>query len=198
MKNIMPTKDLLALTTSEMNALSKSDLQRAARQLADVANKRYTRMSQSKEGTSHANIALESSGGKFGSLKGMTVNQLRHEFSRAQKYLNMETSTIKGAREVRRRTAQRIGGQAKNWTEDDWKKYWNAYNAIKNSEGGNYAQYLLGSDQLQEMLRDEFVKDDFDTQNLIDNIDDVVNDFQQRKQEEWRAIDDEFFDLFGI
>jgi hypothetical protein len=199
MKNFMPTADLLALTTQEMNTLNRKDLARATRQLADVANKRYDRIRKSSIHESPATMGLEQNGGRFGSLKGKTINELRHEFARAQKFLNSKTSTIKGYQKVRKQTIARIGSQTKDWTEEDWKKYWDAYNLINNSEGGNYAQYLLGSDQLQEMLRDVMIENpNVDSDNILNNIDTLIDDFQKKKEEDWVNIDEEFFDLFGI
>jgi hypothetical protein len=37
-----------------------------------------------------------------------------------------------------------------------------------------------------------------DSDNILNNIDTLIDDFQKKKEEDWVNIDEEFFDLFGI
>lgn len=185
-KNKYKTSDLLAMSFQDMSKLTTQDLKKAVAQLGAIANKRATRLSKSDVATSSALVAFEKSGGKV-SVAKKTQSQLRREFARTQKFLNAKTSTITGAKRYQKETSERLG--VKNWNQDQWKTYWNAYEQIVTNSDSQIALYRLGSDRLQQMLRDEILEGvspetiietasdlsyEYDRQTFIDEIEESV------------------------
>lgn len=99
-------EDILRMDQADWGRLSRSDLAKATRILADAANKRLKSFDKTGD-YSPATQAAKRSGGSF-STKGKNRNQLEHEFARARSFLTAETSTKRGWREVKQRTIDRF------------------------------------------------------------------------------------------
>ena len=78
---------------------SKTDnikaMRKEASRLASLANKRVARLESNGLKESPAYKQYIESGGKFG-VKGKTYNQVQTELSRLNKFINAQTSTVKG------------------------------------------------------------------------------------------------------
>lgn len=194
-KNKFKTSYLLDLNYDAVSKLSKTDLSKAVSQLSAIANKRAKRLADSVYATSSALVQFEKSGGKA-SAKGKSVNQLRREFARTQKFLNAKTSTIRGAKKVVEETAKRLDVDTSKWTVDDWKSFWKAYDEIKANPESKIALYRLGSTRLQEMIRDELVKGRT-YEDIISNANDISYELEQSQLEERLDIDSNLFDLWS-
>ena len=88
----------------EFSHLSKTELRQAVSRLADAANKRIRRMSQS-EFVSPAYLEVMDNEGKF-STRGKSEIELQIEFRRVSNFLQDKTSTSKGAKEYMEETRQ--------------------------------------------------------------------------------------------
>lgn len=194
MKNRWKTSYLLNLDYDAVSQLSKTYLSKAVSQIAAIANKRAKRLAQSEYGTSSALVSFEKSGGKAGS-KGKSLNQLRREFARTQKFLNAKTSTIRGAKKVVEETSKRLGADTSKWSVEDWKAYWKAYDEIKANPDSKIALYRLGSDRLQQMIRDEVVAGK-SYENIIANANDISYEIEQKEMQEQSDVDTDFFNMW--
>lgn len=99
----LSVEDIIKMDYETINKLSRQDLSRITSRLASAGNKRLRRIE--KAGVqSPAYESVQRSGGNF-SVKGKSVNQLRAEFARVQRFLSPETktSTVKGAREYKKK-----------------------------------------------------------------------------------------------
>ena len=94
-----------------------SEYRRRVSRLASVANKRLERLEKNSLTDSPAYKAfIEDGGGRFG-VKGKTYNQVQQELSRLNRFLNAETSTIKGVKKVITEIAQNTGIRYKNFKD---------------------------------------------------------------------------------
>ena len=126
----MTAEEIINLGDDILSKLDKRDLQRAVRTTALVANKRLNRLkSQAKhEGgfkdskyvekqSAKHKIALDAlnaitdqgkSPATFGVGKNKSRNELYAELARIRRFLNMKTSTLKGAKAVRQQREKRL------------------------------------------------------------------------------------------
>lgn len=95
----LSVKDILKIDYEELNKLNRQDLSRLTSRLASAGNKRLRRLEKAHLEISPAYESVKRSGGDF-SVKGKNIDELRHEFTRVQRFLNPElkTSTVKGTR----------------------------------------------------------------------------------------------------
>ena len=153
--NNMTVQEILDLKPEQISKLGKRELSRAVRTTALAANKRLNRIkAQAKKAPKSSdiegyilkksasyNIALDAlnwatkdgkSKGTFG-VGDKTLNQLRAEFKRIAKFMGMKTSTIKGAKEVRKGREERILGTSLEAYEKAAKKEY--IKAVKKNTG---------------------------------------------------------------
>lgn len=192
-KNKFKTSELLELDPTQVSKLDRATLAKAVSQLGAIANKRAERLRKHEIGASSALVQYDRSGGKV-TVKGKNLNQLRREFTRAQKFLNSKTSTITGAKRVKSDMEQRLG--IHNWSREEWNKYWTAYNTILENEDTMIALYKFGSDRLQQLLRDEFLQGNEDinliletADEIIENVSKIESDYDYGIFDEWGLFD---------
>lgn len=192
-KNKFKTSELLEFTPERVSKLDRKTLSQAVSQLGAIANKRAERLRRHEIGESSALVQYDRSGGKV-TVRGKTLNQLRREFTRTQKFLNAKTSTITGAKQVKRDMETRLG--VHNWSKEDWSKYWKAYNIILENEDTMIALYKFGSDRLQELLRDEFISGNEDITRVLETADEIIqsqidleSDYNYGIFDEWGLFD---------
>lgn len=102
----MSIKDIINMDIGQFNALSLSNLRKVVGRLVSAVNKRLRRFDKAGISTP-ATRALEKSGGVL-STKDKDMQQLRNEFARARNFLNMETSTQAGFKNVQKRTVETL------------------------------------------------------------------------------------------
>ena len=154
--NNMTVQEILDLKPKQISKLGKRELSRAVRTVALAANKRLNRLKEQakkspktseqkgayipKKSASHK-IALDAlnwatkdgkSKGTFG-VGDKSFNQLRAEMSRMSQFMSMKTSTIKGAKEVRKGREERILGTSLEAYEKTAKKEY--IKAVKKNTG---------------------------------------------------------------
>lgn len=189
--NKFKTSELLEMSYADVSKLDLKTLKKVVSQLGAIANKRAERLRKHEIGSSSALVQFDRSGGKV-TVRGKTINQLRREFARTQKFLNAKTSTIRGALKTQREMRERLG--VTNWSKEDWEKYWKAYQTIIENEDSQIALYRLGSERLQQLLRDEFILGRDPTEILevaeeINNLELNYEDYNYELFDEWGLFD---------
>lgn len=197
--NDYTVEQLLNLTNEDLNNMTRRDISRVTRTVSLAANKRLNRLLQysEKQGDEYVpkkgsktkilpyalnnmlddykrrNKTSEGRIEKFSAGKDLSKNQLRTEFNRARRFMNMQTSTIKGSVDVRKSRERRATG----YTQEDYinkrikegigaddaaeefdalekkvfkrfRKY-NEYRAM----GGDIPRNYMGSDEVLAMVR---------------------------------------------
>lgn len=184
----MTINDIIGMDFLEIKNMTKEELYTTLRYAKQQTDKRITNYFKAREagrGVYAPTIEnfLENKKGKFsGRLnvrKSMTRNEMVSEMSRAQKLFKAKSGTVKGARQIQNEKIDRIGElikddkrrkeitrEMKNWTEENWKKYWQLYRRKMDEQGGEMGT-LYASDQLQEILADSFDVIGFDDESSI-------------------------------
>lgn len=128
----LTVSDILSLSDDQLRSLSRRDMSRAVRTVALAANKRVNRLlkqttlkkgefTEKKKSAGVATDALnwlyDKSGHKKANMKfgakNKTRNELIKELSRAKQFMQMQTSTVKGAVDVRKEREKRIMGETR-------------------------------------------------------------------------------------
>lgn len=93
----------------EQKANRVRELRRETSRLAALANKRIERLERNNlKDTPAYKSYLESGGEKFG-VKGKTYNEVQTELSRLRRFINSETSTVRGATRTLKEMASNVG-----------------------------------------------------------------------------------------
>lgn len=109
----------IKLPTKELEAKKKRirEYRRKASRQADVANKRIARLEKNGLTDSPAyKTYIENGGGRFG-VKGKTYNEVQKEVARMDKFINAQTSTIRGINNNLKEMAANTGITYKNLIE---------------------------------------------------------------------------------
>jgi len=159
--------------------------------MGSVANKRISRLEKNEMETPAYN-AIMCNGGHI-SVKGKNLNQVRAEYARVSAFLKAKTSTVKGAKKVKKEFEVRIGGALK---PSEMKDFWSAYHKLEELEPAFLRAY--GSDKMQKYLHDEIVNNGMTADDLLKaGIDKINEDYKQKIESESDEID-QFFDIgFG-
>lgn len=104
---------MVKATTKEEKQAKLKEYRKEASRLASMANKRIQRLEKNDLKDSPAYKSYIENGGKF-SVKGKTHNELQHEVSRLRKFINAETSTIKGVTNTLKEMASNTGIKYEN------------------------------------------------------------------------------------
>lgn len=121
-------QDLLNISATNLNKMTRSELSKVVSQLGSAANKRLKRFEESgiKSGAYSQTIKA----GRF-SARGKSLNQLRNEYIREKQFLESKTSTIRGYREVKRNFEKNIIGTNNTLTDKQYERFWRFYNKAK-------------------------------------------------------------------
>lgn len=84
-------------------------LRAEARRLVSMANKRLRRLEQQNLINSPAYKKWVEDGKQKFSVKGKSMEEVKQEIARMEKFLKMETSTVKGAKEYFKNVAKEVG-----------------------------------------------------------------------------------------
>jgi len=123
------TKTVTEMSYTDLKGLSPKQLRTAARQLLDVAAKRYKRGDKKWGDVGAIGTWSEytKGTGKL-SIKGKSEAELIRITQMAQQFLTSKTSTEKGRREVKKKFEKTIG---QGLTVDQYKQLWSTYDKVE-------------------------------------------------------------------
>lgn len=165
----MKTSDLLSMSSLDISKLTRSELAKATRQLADIANKRLKRLETAEAGTDSPLYQKTMEVGYF-KTGGKNQGQLQAEFQRARSFLNKKTSTVSGWGKMRTKTLNRIGVPKEDQKSFDDKAFWRTYRRLEKNNRALVHAY--GSTETQRLLRrymNEGKGDFMETVNALEN-----------------------------
>ena len=201
-KLTMTTAQALSLDKADFLSMSDAQQRQVARQLIDIANKRFqrgvktwgefgalrvyadkTQMRADKTGKT----IMPMQRGKQ-SIVGKTGTELYQEFALAKEFLNLPTSTAKGRTEAKKKFEQTIGSKL---TIPEFKHVFDIYNKTKelHEAGVLSLENIYGSD---DILRDmaDFVKDGGTVDEWLEDADERIDDMYESAIEEQNAFDE--------
>lgn len=186
------------MSWDDLNSLSGKDLKAVTSRLVSASNKRIKRLQNSPRGTSSfAYQTVEERGRKF-SVRGLTTNEVRQEFSNARRFLNMQTSTVKGWKEYRENMNQRLTEtldvEELEWSESTESKFWKVYRRFEETHGGKFKKG--DSDRIQQMLTEMFESSDKrrSADYFTKRVDELWKEYYEEEQEDSESVSD-FFDV---
>lgn len=179
----MTIKEIANMSYFDIRKMDKDEMYKLLRYAKAQSDKRITNYYKANEPGKKGIYArtienfLENKNGKFkGRLnvrKTMTRNEMLSEISRVQKLFSSETGTVRGARQLRKKTITRLTEQVKtaygekysikankelsSWSETEWKAYWKAYDRFMDEQGGRLGT-LYSSRELQDQLIEAILK----------------------------------------
>lgn len=143
--------------------MKRDVFRKAIQPTIDAANKRLKRL-ESLDVLSPALNSVRESGGKF-ILRGKDRNALLKEASRAIAFINMKTSTVKGAKQFEEEFAAKLSNKAKDITNNQRKVLFDNFRKLQQLSPVGLNVY--GSDRLIRMLADEVVDENYSFVNTM-------------------------------
>ena len=122
--NNYTVEQILNMGDDELNKTNQRQMSHMLRTVALAANKRITRLENNEKKGGIAPDALnavQDSGGRF-YVGGKTRNQMLAELARAREFMNMKTSTVTGATEVRKNRERMLYGATREEIKKEHKK----------------------------------------------------------------------------
>ena len=190
------------LKTKDIDLL-KEDI----RKLQSVANSRITKLQKADEADYNFAISkrmekyLNEDGKYKVDLSKMSRMELVGYFNELNKFINSQSSTVKGIKKIRENVNKNIGVQLTKRQQD---KFWEIYNKIKETAGGgkdgmdNLRKYLGFDDskQLQRYIAsmkelftitDNIIDEDVDA--IVDNIAINITNYYNQKKHEYEVME---------
>lgn len=164
----MSLKSLTDLSERELSSLSHSDLSKVVSRLSQVANKRLTRLSKNDVFSSAYEGFRRRGEGRF-TTKNKTDFDLKKEFLRVKDFLNMETSTIRGSKSVRREVIQKLKKEHNiKITNKQYNDFFKVYERLKEVDS-------IVSNKLMKYNVFEEISNVLDGSNIDETVDEMRN-----------------------
>ena len=222
----MTVEQILAMDPSEMAKLNKRDISRALRTVSLAANKRLEKLEKYAKKTRHGyvpnpkggkSIAVDalnwvSSDGtakaKFGVRKADNRNQMIAQIGKVRQFMNMKTSTVTGAVNVRKAREKNLFGKTREQMargkspvqkqriyknlQQMYDSIWSSYHKYRELKGQDpHAYYedsmsvlsLLGQNVTSGLSEDEAIKN-------------TISEMEQQYEEQQANYEDLFGDDF--
>ncbi len=175
----------------DFRKMTRQELAKECRRVFDIANKRIKRL-EGQQILSPALHSVNSSGGKF-YVKGLDLKQLSHEYARCVAFLNMETSSVTGAKAYERRIEAKVGHKL---SRDQHSLLFKAYRAIEKASPAGVQAY--GSERLVQYLADEITSEDSAIMAGVGSVDfeAAIEKALQELLAEYEKVMDEFDQSF--
>lgn len=168
----MSLESLTDLSERELSSLSHKDLSKVVSRLAQVANKRITRLSKSDVFSSAYEGYVRRGESKF-TTKNKNDFDLKKEFLRVKNFLEMETSTIHGSQAVRREVIQKLRKEHDiKITNKQYNDFFKVYERLKEVDS-TVSNKLMKYNVFEEIS------------NVLDgaSVEDAVNEMRNRLTE---------------
>lgn len=113
--NNYTVEQILSMGDNELNKMNQRQMSHMLRTVSLAANKRITRLEKNAEKGGIATDALnavQDSGGRF-YVGNKNRNQMLSELARAREFMNMKTSTVTGATDVRKNRERMLYGKTR-------------------------------------------------------------------------------------
>lgn len=190
----------------DTNKLSTSDLRVIANRLVSATNKRIRRLRKSKVHSPSLKSLRRINRGRQFSIKHKRFKGkskaskerafLQKKISGMKEFLNLKTSTLKGAKKVEKDISKRLGDIYAKMKKSDKNKFWDLYNRIVEERPN-----IIGTKDKSKSLQNEVLKmykeelSDEEIKNFAKKfIDDKLSELDETENSEDIDLSD-FFEL---
>lgn len=126
----MTIKDILNLSNEDVMKLTKEELQPLVRQTVGVTRKRIKRIETAGISSPAVTNVRDFT---FSSSKKQNLNQLRQQFIKSTSFLKNKTSTLKGARQARKKMLKTLNIE-EEIPQDEEALFWSAMNRLQDEK----------------------------------------------------------------
>ena len=226
----MTVKEILNISPDQLMKLNKRDISRALRTVSLAANKRIEKLkgkaTKTKDGyipkkkgsqinTSALNWVTDDGHKrtKFGVKKSGTRNEMLHQLKTIKQFMEMKTSTVKGAVEVRKKTEKKLFGKTREQAarrvhtkkakaevyaryESMSRDVWSYYRKFLEIKGRDPHSYMSGSDAIIESVGQAVLSGKSEEEVIQGALDTFKSEYEQ-EQAEFNEIfnDDDFWTM---
>jgi hypothetical protein len=217
----MTVKEILNISPDQLAKLNKRDISRALRTVSLAANKRINRLkskaTKTKEGyvpkkkgsqinTSALNWVTDDGHKRtqFGVKKTSTRNEMLKQLSKIKQFMDMKTSTVTGAVDVRKNIEKKIFGKTREQAargvrtkkakaeifaryENMSKEVWANYRKFLEIKGRDPHSYMSGSDTIIELIGQKVLSGADEEETINAALDKFKGDYEE-EQEEYNKI----------
>ena len=185
--NKFSVTSILAMDDSQIARMGESELKKAIRSFQKSISQRINRLK--KEGLSggQAEIAIRKAGTPQTTRNGkpLNINQLRNELFKGIRQIKLNTLTIKGMKEAQKKI---FGENWKDWTPEQQKKMWDAYNRYIEK----YPEALTVGDEASERIQREIQNvvlehEDMSVDEILDYFE-TMNEDDDEEETGWENI----------
>ncbi len=229
----MTVNEILNLTPDVISRMNERDVSRALRTVSLAANKRINRLlkqaRKTKDGyvpkkSAKYNIAVDALNAvtqdgklkpKFGVKQSKTRNEMIEQLGEVRRFMNMRSSTLKGAKDIRREREKRLFGKTseqasrgkskkeKKIIEKTFRqKVSDAYALFRKfleHEGMPNSPYMKfqGSDTILNLIGKKIINGDSEDDTLQAAVNEMEHQYI-KEQEEWQeATGGDFWEYFN-
>ena len=220
----MTVKEILNISPDKLMKLNKRDISHALRTVSLAANKRIEKLkgkaNKTKDGyipktkgsqinTSALNWVTDDGHKrtKFGVKKSGTRNEMLHQLKTIKQFMEMKTSTVKGAVEVRKKTEKKLFGKTREQAarrvgtkkakaevyaryESMSRDVWSYYRKFLELKGRDPHSYMSGSDTIIDLIGQAVLSG----KSEEESIQAALDLFKSQYEEEQAEINDIFND----
>ena len=170
----MTFKEAMDLSIEQFRHITQKELKKRMVVLTNTANKRLTRLQKA---------GIESPATKYEkfSIRDKDFNALKKEFSRVRNFLNLKSSTVRGAKLIYKEFKTRLNQES----DIDVKEFWKAYNKIKQTDKALISR--LSSSQVQSQIYnmmidgndvDKIIKEILSPERYEESVEEEINPFE--------------------
>ena len=176
---------------SGLYVLNEKEYRKEVTKIVSVANKRIKRLEKSKLTDSPAYQKWLNEGGVKFSVKGKTHNQLQREVARLKKFMESETSTVRGLNNTLKNMAKATGVKYKNLRDLQSKaknfftlaskveQYLRSVNDIASAIG--YQKIWTAINQYVQKEKIDLAKAEGDIEGLTKTVSELLADYDSGK-----------------
>lgn len=220
----MTVKEILNISPDKLMKLNKRDISRALRTVSLAANKRITRLkskaTKTKDGyipkakgsqinTSALNWVTQDGHKrtKFGVKKASTRNEMLHQLRTIKQFMEMKTSTVSGAVEVRKDIEKRLFGKTREQAarraktkkakaevfaryETMSRDVWSYYRKFLELKGRDPHSYMSGSDTIIELIGQAVISGKSEEEILQSALELFKSEYEEQQAEYNDIFDD--------
>lgn len=135
----MTVKDLINLDINDFNRMKKDELKQAVNTMSNAIRKRIKRFEESEFSIEDISV-FDKFRDSYISVKGKTLNQLRHEFVRARSVLKSPTGSVREYRSTRNKSISKLAKKNVTVTPEQYDNFWKAYNRLQKTDKGSGAR----------------------------------------------------------
>ena len=219
----LTVEQILAMDPAQMAKLDKRDISRALRTVSLAANKRIEKLEKYAKKTRHGyvpnpkggkSIAVDalnwvssdgSAKAKFGVKRSETRNQMIAQIGRVRQFMNMKTSTITGAVNVRKTREKNLFGRTREQMargkserqkqaiyknmQQMYDTIWSAYHKYRELKGQDPHAYYEDSMQVLSLLGQNITSGISEDEAIVNTLNEMSTKYEEQQME--------YNDLFG-